>query len=295
MRISLAISAVGHTAFVLWGVLTFAGTPHKADSTEAMPVDVISATDFSQLTAGNRNAPKAETAKPLVDKVGERKPVEDPTAKVEKKEIAAAIDKPPPAPEPKPPAPVEKKPPEPKRDLIADAIKKDQVKKAEPKKAEAKAPTPPKKEQQQPKFDPKRVEALLDKRAPQRLAATGDAINDAVSLGTSSGLAAQLSQSELDAFRARLANLWNPPAGASSPDELLVRVRIRLNPDGRLAGPPFASSPTGYGNSALYMAARDSAHRAINRAQPFDMFKPENYEQWKDIEITFDPRDMIRG
>jgi hypothetical protein len=25
------------------------------------------------------------------------------------------------------------------------------------------------------------------------------------------------------------------------------------------------------------------------------MLKPEHYEQWKDVEITFDPRDMIRG
>jgi colicin import membrane protein len=49
------------------------------------------------------------------------------------------------------------------------------------------------------------------------------------------------------------------------------------------------------GTSALFAAARDSAVRALYRGQPFDMLKPEHYEQWKDIEITFDPRDMIRG
>jgi colicin import membrane protein len=43
------------------------------------------------------------------------------------------------------------------------------------------------------------------------------------------------------------------------------------------------------------MAARDSAVRAVFRGQPFDMLRPENYEQWKDVEITFDPRYMIRG
>jgi colicin import membrane protein len=43
------------------------------------------------------------------------------------------------------------------------------------------------------------------------------------------------------------------------------------------------------------MAARDSAIRALFRGQPYDMLKPEHYEQWKDVEITFDPRDMIRG
>jgi outer membrane biosynthesis protein TonB len=277
-------------------VLTFATKPYTAESLESMPIDVISAKDFSALTSGANNAPKAEISKPLVDQVGERKPANDPTAKIEKKEITAAIDKPPPEPEkPKPPKLAENKPPEPKRDLIADAIKKDQVKKPEQKKAEAKAPTPPKKEvKDQPKFDPRKVEALLDKRTPQRLAATGDTINQTVSLGAPSGIAAQLSQSELDALRARLAQLWNPPAGATNPDELVVLVRIQLTPDGRLAAPPQVLTSSA-GKSGLFVAARDGAIRAVFRGQPFDMLRPEHYEQWKDIEITFDPRDMIRG
>jgi len=294
MRAGVTISAIVHVALLLWGVLTFAIKPYKTDGTEAMPIDVISAADFSQLTAGARNAPQTDTSKPLVDKVGERKPTDDPLAKVEKKEVTAAIDKPPVPPEPKPPAPAEQKPPEPKRDLIADAIKKDQAKKPEQKKAEAKAPTPPKKEQQQPKFDPRKVEALLDKRTPQRVATTGETLNQTVNLGAPSGLAAQLSQSELDALRARLANLWNPPAGAPNPEDLVVQIRIQLTPDGRLAAPPTVLTSAN-GKGPLFAAARDSAARAVFRGQPFDMLKPEHYEQWKDIEITFDPRDMIRG
>jgi len=34
--------------------------------------------------------------------------------------------------------------------------------------------------------------------------------------------------------------------------------------------------------------------RAVLRGQPYDMLRPEHYEQWKDIEVTFDPRDMLR-
>jgi hypothetical protein len=49
------------------------------------------------------------------------------------------------------------------------------------------------------------------------------------------------------------------------------------------------------GSSPLSVAARESAVRALFRGQPFDMLKPEHYEQWKEIEINFDPRDMIRG
>src|SRR5882757_10861313 len=148
MRTALTISAVSHTVLLLWGLVTFVAKPHTAPSVESVAVDVISAKEFSQLTAGSKNAPKVETnARPLVETVGERRPVDDPTGKIGRKEIADTTEKPPPAPTPKPPTPAEKKPPEPKvsepkppepkppepkRDLIAEAIKKDQAKKSEP-------------------------------------------------------------------------------------------------------------------------------------------------------------------
>jgi len=279
-----------------WGVLTFAARPLPVHSQE-VTVDIVSASDFSQLTAGSQNAPKVEKAMPLVDKVGERTPPpKDPNARVATKEVNAATDVPPPTPAPQPPAPAQpKQQSEPKRDLIADAIKKDDAKKGEQKQADAKVPTPPKRPPQphaQPKFDPREMQALLDKRDPQRKESTGDTLSDSVSLGTPKGSARQLTQSELDALRARLAQLWNPPAGAQNPEELVVAVRMRLKPDGTLAAPPMVTTS---GQSALFMAARDSAIRAVFRGQPFDMLRPETYELWKDIEVTFDPRDMIRG
>jgi len=292
MRTGVTISSLGHAAILAWSVLTFVAKPNEAKPITAMPVDIISASDFSQVTAGTRTALNLETPKPFVEKISDPKPIEDPNAKVATRDVKAAAETPP-APAPKPPAPAESKP-EPKRDLIAEAIKKDDAKKPEPKRAEPKVPTPPKKATTapQPMFDPRQLQALLDKRDPQRLAATGDAIHTGVSLGAPSTIGAQLSQSELDALRARLGQLWNPPAGASNPDELVVLVRIQLGPDGKLTAPPMVLTR---GNSALYMAARDGAVRAIFRGQPFDMLKPEHYDQWKDIEITFDPRDMIRG
>jgi TolA protein len=186
----------------------------------------------------------------------------------------------------------ESKKSEPKKpDTIAETLKKDEAKKPEPKKAEAK-PTPKAAAQEASRFDPRSVQALLDKRTPQRLAAAGDTLNHTPTLGLPTGTAAQLSQSELDALRARLAQLWNPPAGAKNPEELVVLVRMRLNPDGSLAAQPTVLNS---GSSPLFVAARDSAVRAINRGQPFTMLRPEHYDLWKDVEITFDPREMFRG
>jgi outer membrane biosynthesis protein TonB len=294
MRTAYTISAVGHAAVLLWSVWSLSATSLPVSSTEGLPVDLVTASDFSKITAGSKDAPKAETPKPLVEKVAEAKPVEDPTAKVvEKKEVKAARE-PPPAPEVRPAeSEPEKKQAEAKPDPIADALAKDEAKKPEPKKADVKPPTPPKKPAPPtPKFDPKQVAALLDKRDSTRLAAAGETLNSAPSLGLSNGAAAQLSLSELEALRARLAQLWTVPAGAKDPQELVVLIRVKLNRDGKLAAPPVVLSS---GKSPLFMAARDSAIRALFRGQPYDMLKPEHYEQWKDVEITFDPRDMIRG
>src|SRR5262249_59986559 len=114
-------------------------------SNEGLRVDLVTASEFSNITAGSKTAPKADTAKPLVEKVAEAKPIEDPTAKVvEKKEVKAAHE-PPPAPESKPAEPEsEKKQAEAPPDPIADALAKDEAKKPEPTKADAKPPTPPK-------------------------------------------------------------------------------------------------------------------------------------------------------
>src|SRR6516165_8041197 len=292
MRTAYTISAIGHAAVLLWSVWSLSATSLPVASTEGLPVDLVTASDFSKITAGSKDAPKSETAKPLVEKVAEANPVEDPTAKVvEKKEVKAARE---PAPEAKPAEPEpEKKQAEAPPDPIADALAKDEAKKPEPKKADAKPPTPPKKPAPPtPKFDPKQVAALLDKRDSTRLAAAGETLNNAPSLGLSNGAAAQLSLSELEALRARLAQLWTVPAGAKDPQELVVLIRVKLNRDGRLAAPPVVLTS---GKSPLFVAARDSAVRALFRGQPYDMLKPEHYEQWKDVEITFDPRDMIRG
>jgi hypothetical protein len=97
-----------------------------------------------------------------------------------------------------------------------------------------------------------------------------------------------LSADEIGALRARLTKLWRTPAGAKDPKDLIVTIRFQLNRDGTIAGSPAVLTA---GSSPLFLASRDSALRALKVAQPFTMLRPEHYEAWKDIEITFDPRE----
>jgi colicin import membrane protein len=293
MRTGLVISTVGHAAALLWGLLTFNAMPFEPTQMESMPIDLINTSDFNKLMAGARNAPEAEKSKPVVDKVDEPKPAKDPTPKVveKKPEIDTASSPPTPPPTPPEAKPEKQEKKEPKSDPIAEALKKEEAKK----KAEAKPPTPvpPKRPTPpQPKFDAQKVAALLDKRDPQRPAATGATPNAVPALGTEAAESVKLSQTELDAFRARLMQLWNPPVGISNPKDFIIRIRVFMNPDGTLAAPPLVLTS---GQGAQFNSARDSAVRALLRGQPFQMLRKETYDSWKDMEVTFDPRDMFRG
>ncbi len=297
MKQATALSVGLHAAVLLWATLSYSGRAVEAPPPESLPVEFISEKDFSQLTKGSKEAPRKETPKPLVEKKDEPKPVEQPKSKVDKKkEVKAAVDETQePTPRIKPPE--EKKEvkaepkPETKVDPIADKLK---AEKAKEHLAEIAPKLPPRRppRPRKPKFDADRIAALLDKREPTRTLATGENINTAPGLGTPSTQAALLSQSELDALRARLMALWNPPVGIQKPEDYVIRIRIRLGRDGRLTAPPQVISS---GHGQLFNSARDSAVRAVFRGQPFDMLKPEHYSVWKDIEVTFDPRDMFRG
>jgi colicin import membrane protein len=297
MKTGLTISALAHAGLLFWGLVSFAARPLEAAPTDALPVDIISEKQFSELTKGAKNAEKVQETKPPVEKIDEPRTADDALAKIANKQEIRTASEPPPPPPPLPePRPAEAKPekkPPPQVDQIAEALKKEEAKKRAEARAEAKARAKAEQQRKQPKFDPNQIAALLDKRDSQRLAATGEALAPApASLGVRSGSAAKLSQSELDALRARLMQLWNPPAGVQNPEELIVKIRVQLSRDGRLVGPPMVLTT---GRGTMFESARDSAIRALFRGQPFNMLSPATYELWKEIEITFDPRDMFRG
>ena len=281
MRKATAISAGLHAAVLLWATLSFSGKSFDVTPAESLPVDFISEKDFSEMTKGVKDAPKVETPKPLVEKKAEEppKPIEEAKPKVTEKEELQAAKEPTPPPEPQPPKP----------DPIAEKLKQQD----EPKQTKTEPqPLPPKKPPQkpQPKFEPDKIAALLDKRDPQRNAATGVEANATPSLGTATGAAAQLSQSEIDALRARLMALWNPPVGMQDASQTQVTIRIRFRKDGTLAvGPQVITS----GSGAQFNAMRDSAVRAVFVGQPYTMLRPEHYEQWKEIDFTFDTKQMF--
>jgi len=293
LRSGWIISGVGHAAILLFGLVTLASSTPNEDLSNYVPVAIVNSADISQVALGQQNAPKVDAPKPLADKIDEPKPVKQLAPKVaDKPEITtdAAASKPEPKPDPKPADKQDKKTADFKPDQIADLLKKDETKK--PPKPQDK-PAPEKPAQDSPKFDADQVAALLDKREPQRQVATAEKVNDSANLGAATGAPdAQLSQDELDALRTRISGCWNPPAGVDSTTKVDVLFRVLLKPDGSLAQPPIL---VGGSASALGPALAESAKRALLLCQPFTMLKPEHYEQWKDIQIDFNPQFLLGG
>ena len=298
MKTGMTISCIGHALAIGCALVAISAQPMEVPPVDSLPVQFISENDFTKLAQGVKNAPKLkiDMPKPLADKVDAPKAVDQLAPKVaDKPEITtdSSKSKPEPKPDTKPDAKQAQKadkpkPPEYKPDQIADLLKKDAAKKpakpddqSAPQKADA------------PKFDANQVADLLDKRDPRRQVASNETLNDTANLGAASGApAAQMSQSEIDALRARISSCWSPPPGIDANSKVYVVLRVLFKPDGSLGREPVLVEATA---SSLGPALAESAKRALLLCQPFTMLKPEHYDQWKDLELKFDPQELLGG
>ena len=150
------------------------------------------------------------------------------------------------------------------------------------------------------KFDAEKISALLnkmpDKGAPRPsvpLEEQAKALNKGPVLGAPEGRDQQLSASELailaQIIKSCVQSKWNVLGGGESAQNTQVKLRLRFNPNGTLAGEPQVMNPQ---NTPYFLAVRDSALRAVQACEPYSL-PPAKYEFWKDIVLNFDPRDMF--
>jgi hypothetical protein len=227
---------------------------------------------------------------------------------------------------PKPPKSVPDKPPTP---VKSDAAKKEeQVKKPEPKpvekpkqqvekpkkeateKAAEKVDLKPEKEKKQKSEDDNKGEAQKQEEFNSLLknllgdettaAQTGNPVDAPYDPNTKvSGSAPTTSETlqlgEMDALRHQLAKCWNLPAGAMNAEDLIVDIRIEVNPDRTVKSAEIVDQSR-YGSDSFFAAAADSARRAVFNpmCNPLAL-PPDKYEIWKDILIRFNPQDMLGG
>ncbi len=271
---STFISAALHAAILLFALVAFSSA--KVDRTPlAIPIDLAAApSDITKLKAGSADA-KDDAA--LAGKPKEPKPQAVKEADPKPDETAALTDAPPAKP----------KEDKPKPDAKAAAKKPDAQKQADAKPK----PAAPKKRD----FSADRIAALLNKIPDAADEAQPVVPDDGAPAkkvkGQSNGTEMAMSVNEIDALRARIAKCWSPPPGGLGADQIVIKLRLKLNEDGTLVGTPTIAND---GSSPFFQAAADSAVRAVFQCQPYEL-PSEKYALWRDMILNFDPSDMYRS
>jgi hypothetical protein len=89
----------------------------------------------------------------------------------------------------------------------------------------------------------------------------------------------------VQAVRTCIHSKWAPTL--KSPPNMIVKVRLRFNADGRLAEPPTVANQM---DDPTFRALSEIAVKAIRACEPFKLPK-DKYELWKDMVLNFDPRE----
>jgi outer membrane biosynthesis protein TonB len=301
---TLAASIVLHVLVIGWGLISFPTRALDVPEEDTVPVDVVSADQFSHAMAGMKTG-KKENPKPLAEKVAEAKPVDDAVGKITEKTPVVTETTPPPQPKPVE-KPVEKKPDPPKpvaeakpkeeqkpvekkpetTDPIAEALKKEEKKPPPKPQVEAAKPPPQPPKPKERHYDSNTIAALLDKRDPSRQAVTGDTLNSNAALGTAKGKASDNSATWGAMFQQQVERCWKKPFGGIESQNPEAAFSIRLKRDGTLESAPI---PEGAPATPYLRVYQESALRAIIECQPYNL--PAAYfEEWKFFEPVFTER-----
>jgi colicin import membrane protein len=307
----MIVSAAAHGAVLIYAVVGFNSAKEFDPYKEALPVEVLTLSEFDQLTKGS-NASKTIADKPKVQakKVAAATPDPPPPAPEAKENVAApppepeAVETPPPPPEPPkeepkkaeaaPAIPEPKpadlpKPPEKKVDDNSQAELDKLIKKEVEKKPEKKVEKKP--DKPKPKFDPSKIASLVDKRDPGMKPQNAPELSNVTTAGVSAGTAPQLSlsmQSMIGAMiQEQLYACWAWPAGVTPSPDLVATITFEVTQDGVLAGAPRLANNSG---NPSFTAFAESAMRAIHSCTASERplrLPAEHYSFWKNITLDF--------
>ncbi len=143
-------------------------------------------------------------------------------------------------------------------------------------------------------FDPNNIAALIDK-SKEEVAETTKKTNKVTQDQERSVENVGLSLSEEDALKAQIFGCWSIPLGLPYNENLLVRIKLKLKPDGSIISSEILDhARMNKPGQGFYKVLAESALRAIKLCQPLRV-PSTGYERWKDLQLNFDAREMLEG
>jgi len=104
-----------------------------------------------------------------------------------------------------------------------------------------------------------------------------------------------LTLSEEDALKAQIFGCWSIPLGLPYNENLLVRIKLELKPDGTISKIEILDQDRmNQPGQGFYKVLAESALRAVKLCQPLKV-PSSGYERWKELQLNFDAREMLEG
>jgi outer membrane biosynthesis protein TonB len=104
--------------------------------------------------------------------------------------------------------------------------------------------------------------------------------------------AADIASTLIAEFRRHLKTCSKLPASLSGADEVKVKLRVLMTPEGRLAAEPILIEASASMKGPLLM---QGAIRALQACQPYAMLPLDRYGEWKVLDLNFTPQDFTSG
>ena len=143
-------------------------------------------------------------------------------------------------------------------------------------------------------FDPNNIAALIDK-SKEETAETTNKTNKVTQDQQRTVENPGLSLSEEDALKAQIFGCWSIPLGLPYNENLLVRIKLKLKPDGTVAKSEILDhARMNKPGQGFYKVLAESALRAVKLCQPLRV-PTTGYERWKELQLNFDAREMLEG
>ena len=283
---SLVISSALHISLV---VLTALSLPFLSKK----PIDLppIVSVELIQI-AEETNIPFAPKAKKIIEKVKEKEKKlvseQAPPKKVKKTKTKTVVSE-------KKNKKIEKQNPEavPLPEKEVKKIKTKEEKKQNPEKVDNEVKQVSEFEKKD-LFDPNNIAALIDK-SKEETAETVKINNDVTQDQVRNIENSKLTLSEEDALKAQIFGCWSIPLGLPYDENLLVRIKLKLKPDGSVTKTEILDhARMNKPGQGFYKVLAESALRAVRLCQPLRV-PSSGYERWKELQLNFDAREMLGG
>ena len=286
MNRSIIISSVFHALLI---IITAMSLPFLTKK----PLDIppIVSVELIQI-AEKTNVPFAPKAKKIIEKVKEKEKLvseQAPPKKVKKTKTKTVV-----SPDQNNKK-IENQTPEaiPLPDKTVKKIKTKEEKKQNPEKVDKEVKQVSEFEKKD-LFDPNNIAALIDKSKEETaevIKKNNDITQDQERNIENSGL----TLSEEDALKAQIFGCWSIPLGLPYNENLLVRIKLKLKPDGSVTKTEILDhARMNKPGQGFYKVLAESALRAVKLCQPLRV-PTTGYERWKELQLNFDAREMLEG